>query len=121
VEESVAQILALVDDLFFQAKLFETAKQLGVEMKSFATGEALLEELDMRQPKLIIVDLNAGHAPLEMVASLRAGDAEIPIIAFFSHVQTDLGIRARDAGCTEVMPRSKFTKNLAAIFSRAQS
>jgi CheY-like chemotaxis protein len=120
-EERVARILALVDDMIFQAKMLETAKHLGLELKSFATGEALLEELDREQPKLVIVDLNAHHAPLEKVAGLRAGDPEIPIIAFFSHVQTDLGIRARDAGCTEVMPRSKFTKLLAAILLRAQS
>ncbi|HEV2490292.1 MAG TPA: response regulator [Candidatus Acidoferrales bacterium] len=117
----MAEIVALVDDLFFQAKMLETAKRLGVEMKSFTTGESLLDEMERQQAKLVIVDLNARQSPLETVASLRAGDAEIPIIAFFSHVQTDLGIRARDAGCTEVMPRSKFTKQLAAIFSRVKS
>lgn len=117
----MAEILVLVDDLFFHTKMLETAKHLGVEMKSFTTGEALLDEMDKQQAKLVIVDLNAHQSPLETVASLRAGDSEIPIIAFFSHVQTDLGIRARDAGCTEVMPRSKFTKQLAAIFTRAQS
>ena len=117
----VAQILALVDDIFFQAKMLETAKHSGVEMKSFSSGEALVAEVTQTVPKLIVVDLNARQAPVETIASLCSRDSQVPIVAFFSHVQTDLAQRARQAGCTEVMPRSKFTKDLAAIFSRAKS
>lgn len=117
----VAQILALVDDIFFQAKMLETAKHAGVEMKSFASGDALLAEINHAAPKLVVIDLNARHAPVETIASLRSRDSQLPVVAFFSHVQTDLAQRARQAGCAEVMPRSKFTKDLAAIFSRAKS
>jgi DNA-binding NarL/FixJ family response regulator len=117
----VAQILALVDDIFFQAKMLETAKHTGVEMRSFTSGEALLDELNHAAPKLIVIDLNARQAPVETIAALRSRAAQTPLIAFFSHVQTDLAQSARDAGCAEVMPRSKFTKDLAAIFSRAKS
>lgn len=117
----VAQIFALVDDIFFQAKMLETAKHLGVEMKSFTAGDALLAELAKQSPALVVVDLNARQSPTDAIATLRARDAQIPIVAFFSHVQTDLAQRARQAGCSEVMPRSKFTKDLAEIFSRAKA
>ncbi|MGB6875916.1 MAG: hypothetical protein WBD87_07755 [Candidatus Acidiferrales bacterium] len=117
----MAQILALVDDIFFQAKMLETAKHVGVEMKSFSSGDALLAEIGHATPRLVVVDLNARHAPVETIASLRSGNAAVPVVAFFSHVQTELAQRARQAGCAEVMPRSKFTKDLAAIFSRAKS
>jgi CheY-like chemotaxis protein len=117
----VSDILALVDDIFFQAKMLETAKHLGVEMKSFATGDALLLEIESHPPKLIVVDLNARQSPLDAISALRQRNQNIPIVAFLSHVQTELASRARDAGCTEVMPRSKFTKELAVIFSRAKS
>ena len=43
------------------------------------------------------------------------------VIAFLSHVQTDLAERARSAGCAEVMPRSKFTQNLAEILRGAKT
>jgi hypothetical protein len=36
-------------------------------------------------------------------------------------VQVDLAARARAAGCAEVMPRSKFTQNLATILAQAKS
>jgi DNA-binding NarL/FixJ family response regulator len=116
----VAEILAFVDDIFFQAKMMETAKHAGVELKSFSTGEALLAEFAKQQPKLVVVDLNARQSPMEVIAAVRVRLAEIRVIGFFSHVQTELAQRARDAGCTEVMPRSKFTKELAAIFSQAK-
>jgi len=116
----VAEIFAFVDDIFFQAKMMETAKQVSVELKSFSTGEALLTEFEKQPPKLIVVDLNARQSPMEVIAAVRARGAEMRVIGFFSHVQTELAQRAGDAGCTEVMPRSKFTKELAAIFSQAK-
>ncbi|MGH9726977.1 MAG: hypothetical protein ACRD4V_00105 [Candidatus Acidiferrales bacterium] len=116
----MAEIFALVDDIFFQAKMAETAKQAGVELKSFSTGAALLTELERQQPRLVVVDLNARQSATETIAAVRARRAEIRVIGFFSHVQTELAAQARDAGCAEVMPRSKFTKELAAIFSQAK-
>jgi len=116
----VAEIFALVDDIFFQAKMMETAKQVNVEMRSFSTGAALLAEWEKQRPKLVVVDLNVRQSPIEVIAAVLASRAEIRVIGFFSHVQTELAQRARAAGCTEVMPRSKFTKELAAIFARAK-
>ncbi|MHB8525129.1 MAG: hypothetical protein ACYDD2_03095 [Candidatus Acidiferrales bacterium] len=116
----MAEIFALVDDIFFQTKMLETAKQLGVEMKSFATGGALLTELEKGQPKLVVVDLNARQSPMEAIAAIRARAPKIRVISFFSHVQTELSKRAHEAGSTDVMPRSKFTKELATIFADAK-
>lgn len=117
----MADVLVLVDDIFFQAKMLETARHLGVEMKSFASADALLAEIEIQPPKLVVVDLNARQSPLDAISALHTRNKSIPVVAFLSHVQTELASRARDAGCTEVMPRSKFTKDLAAIFSRAKS
>ncbi|MGH8337045.1 MAG: hypothetical protein ACRETL_09560 [Gammaproteobacteria bacterium] len=89
-------------------------------MKSFATGDALLAELEKQQAKLVVVDLNARQSPMETIAAVRSHQTKIRVIAFFSHVQTELATQAHDAGCTEVMPRSKFTKGLAALFSQAK-
>jgi hypothetical protein len=36
-------------------------------------------------------------------------------------VQTDLAAQARAAGCQQVLPRSKFTADLAEILRRAKS
>jgi len=117
----MAEVVALVDDLFFQAKLIETAKQLGVELRTCATADAVANEIGARAPKLVVVDLNARSNPLEAIERVRASGPHIPLIGFLSHVQVDLAQKARDAGCPEVMPRSKFTQNLATILARAKS
>jgi DNA-binding NarL/FixJ family response regulator len=116
----MGRVLALVDDLFFRAKLVETARLTGVELACFATADDLVEEARAKPPALVIVDLNAGKDPLRAVEQLAPGNST-PLIAFLSHVQTDLATRARQAGCAEVMPRSQFSKELPAIFARAKT
>jgi DNA-binding NarL/FixJ family response regulator len=117
----MAQVAALVDDLFFQAKILETAKHLGVTVHTSGTGHALLTEIAKETPKLVIVDLNARGGPLQAIEKVHTGHPGLPLIAFLSHVQTDLAQQARNAGCTHVMPRSQFTHELATILAQAKS
>jgi DNA-binding NarL/FixJ family response regulator len=119
----MADVVALVDDLFFQAKLRETARQTGITLETAAKGEQLLAAAAANPAALVIVDLNAMDGALEAVEQLnksRAPGNPRRVIAFLSHVQTDLAERARAAGCEEVMPRSKFTQNLAEILRSAK-
>jgi CheY-like chemotaxis protein len=120
VDVTMADVLLLVDDLFFQMKILETAKHVGVTVKAVSQPDALLAEAQREAPSLVIVDLNAKAGGVEAVEKLRAAGIEPPVVAFLSHVQVDLAERARAAGCSEVMPRSKFTQNLAAILSQAK-
>ena len=117
----MAQVLVLIDDIFFQSKLLETAKQLGVEVRTCATADALDLEIAKATPNLVVVDLNARANPLDAVGRVQASGRGIPLIGFLSHVQLDLAERARAAGCREVMPRSKLTQNLATILAQAKS
>ena len=117
----MGRVVALMDDLFFQMKLAETAKQLGVEVKVAANSEALMGLLEGNTaPKLIIVDLNAGGQPLQAVEKLRETRRDIRIVGFLSHVQRELAMQAQAAGCDEVLPRSIFSQNLAAILGVAR-
>jgi CheY-like chemotaxis protein len=115
----MGKVVALMDDLFFQMKVAETAKQLGLELKVATNGDALLSLLEPA-PNLVIVDLNARSQPLGAIERLRAAQKDLRIIGFLSHVQRDLAAHAEAAGCNEVMPRSVFTQNLAAILSTAK-
>jgi len=117
----MAEVVALVDDLFFQAKLLETAKLLGVELRTCGTPDAMLAEIAHNPPRLIVVDLNARNNPLDAVERARVSAGHIPLLGFLSHVQVDLAEKARAAGCHDVMPRSKFTRDLATIFGQVKS
>jgi DNA-binding NarL/FixJ family response regulator len=115
----MGRVVALMDDLFFQMKLAETAKQLGLEVKVAANVEALLALLEP-EPNLVIVDLNARGQPVQAIERLRAAHANVRVVGFLSHVQRELAAQAQQAGCNEVMPRSSFTQNLAAILNGAK-
>jgi len=115
----MGRVVALMDDLFFQMKVAETAKHVGVEFKVAGNEQVLATMLDA-PTKLVIVDLNAKSQPVATIRSLRATQKELPVVAFLSHVQTELAAEARAAGSTEVMPRSVFTQNLARILEMAK-
>ena len=114
-------VLAVVDDLFFLAKLEETARQVGVELATVRAADFRLESVRQQQPALAIFDLNAtsGNA-VELVRQLKADGelAQIPVLAFLSHVQVDLQRAAQQAGCDQVLPRSQFTATLPALLQR---
>ena len=115
----MARAVGYMDDLFFQMKIAETAKQLGVEFK-VASNPSGLNSLLEHPTRLVIVDLNARNNPIATIQSLRATHQDLRVLAFLSHVQTDLAAQARAAGCSEVMPRSTFTQNLASILEAAK-
>lgn len=116
----MGRVVALMDDIFFQMKVAETAKHLGIEFKVATNADALLGLLNPR-PQLVIVDLNARSQPIDAIVKLRAAAKDIRIVAFLSHVQRELAEQAKNAGCDEVMPRSSFTQNLAEILSPAKA
>jgi DNA-binding NarL/FixJ family response regulator len=114
----MADAIALIDDLFFQMKVRETAKLAGISLETSTTRDALLQAAAANPEALVIVDLNARQGAIEAIEFLNGANAAghpRRIVAFLSHVQTDLAERARAAGCHEVMPRSAFTANLARI------
>ncbi|HEY3129835.1 MAG TPA: hypothetical protein VGL91_10275 [Acidobacteriota bacterium] len=110
-------ILALVDDLFFSSKITETAKQLECALKVVTTREALLTEIDSH-PESLIFDLNCRSCEVvELIGEIRRRGIGVPMMAFVSHVQTDLARSAREAGCDKVVPRSYFSAHLPEILS----
>jgi CheY-like chemotaxis protein len=113
-------ILAVVSDLFFSAKINEAAKRAGVMLEYVTTSDKLVERAGAN-PDLIIFDLNfdAVH-PVELIAKLKADPVlkQIKLLGYLSHVQAELKLRALEAGCDEVLPRSAFSMNLPQILSR---
>ena len=109
-----ANIVALVDDLFFLARIQETAKVVGITLVKVDTrrGSAAVAEA---HPQAIILDLGSRSLPsVDWIRALKADPATqaIRIVGFVSHVQEQLIADARAAGCDSVMARSAFTQQL---------
>lgn len=115
-------IYCFVDDLFFLAKIQETARKLNVKVefvkgeKEVVDGILALEE----KPSLIIFDLNSNSSkPLTLIPKLKAKlKKDTNFIGFLSHLQGDLKLKATEAGCDMVIPRSAFSQNLPQILRR---
>ena len=113
-------ILAAVDDMFFAAKIRATAEALGVSIKFHRRLEGLVSAAGEELPDLIVVDLhNEKLNPIELARALKANERAnaIPLLGFFSHVQTDLQQAALAAGYDQVIPRSVFSRDLAKILA----
>lgn len=111
------RVVTLVDDMFFAAKINNAATTSGRVIERVRSREQL-EGLAKNPPSLIIVDLNSDRLdPLEAIRFLKASAelAQIPVVSFVSHVQTDLIRGALSAGCDYVLPRSAFTQLLVEI------
>lgn len=111
-------VIAVVDDLFFASKIRGTAEQLGVTVKFARTAAALTEAARRDLPALIICDLHSEKVdPNELARQLKADDQlkSIPLLGFFSHVQTELQRQAEQAGFDRVIPRSAFSAHLVQI------
>jgi CheY-like chemotaxis protein len=113
-------VLAIVDDMFFASKIRATGEAIGVTLSFPRSQELLLQKAREATPDLILIDLHHQRFdPLEAAARLKA-DPElrgIRLLAFFSHVQTDLQHSAVAAGVDQVIPRSVFSRDLAMILS----
>lgn len=114
-------ILAVCDDLFFVVKINDTARRCGLRPQYFKSAAEILAQAAQEKPLLIIVDLNAkGVDAVDLIAQLRAEPSlkSVSVLAFVSHVEADLKIRAQNAGATMVLARSAFSANLPQIFKR---
>lgn len=119
------RIFAFIEDLFFLAKIQETGRKLNVKVEFVKTDKDILERLSNgngngEKPSLIIFDLNNMAAkPLQTIPKLkRELKKGTTIIGFVSHVQGDLKLKAMEAGCDMVIPRSAFSQNLPNLLRR---
>ena len=122
-EDAPTRIFAFVDDLFFLAKIQEVSRKLNVKVEFVKSEKDITEktgENPEEKPSLIVVDLNSNSIkPLPIISKLRSRYKKpTSIVGFVSHVQGDLKMKAQEAGCDVVMPRSAFSQNLPNILRR---
>jgi hypothetical protein len=123
-EDAPTRIFFFIEDLFFLAKIQETAKKLGVKVGFLKADKDIVARLtsvpDDEKPSLIVFDLNnAGAKPLTLIPKIKAKlKRGTSVIGFLSHLQGDLKVKATEAGCDMVMPRSAFSQNLPNLLRR---
>ena len=115
------KILAVMDDLFFTAKIGDAAKRAGLAVEFVKSEKDVLEKAKQEKPALIIFDLNfAAIQPLKVISKLKASAElkSISLIGYLSHVQGELKQKAHETGCDMVLARSALSQNLDQILKR---
>jgi hypothetical protein len=123
--DAPTRIFCFIDDLFFQAKIQETARKLGIKVE-FVKGtdkEGVARITDVPEAdraRLLVFDLNNANAkPMTLIPKFKAKlKKATSIVGFLSHLQGDLKIKATEVGCDTVMPRSAFSQSLPNLLRR---
>ena len=122
--DAPTRIFCFIEDLFFQAKIQETARKLGVKVE-FVKGDKdgvakLIDAPEGERPALVVFDLNNANAkPLTLIPKFKSKFKKATsIVGFLNHLQGDLKMKAAEAGCDTVMPRSAFSQVLPNLLRR---
>ncbi len=108
-------VLLICEDFFFANKITGTAGALDVEITEADSQENALTAISGNAFALCIVNLaTPGLNLAELIAALPE-DNRPRVMAFASHVDGDSIQAARDAGCDNVLPRSRFSAELPQI------
>ncbi len=112
--------MALVDDLFFRARIEAVARNLGVGLEVVRNAAELERRMDAGGVTRVVVDLGLDVAdPPTVIRALKARAAPPEVVAYGSHVDADRLAAARDAGADRVLARSAFTRRLPEILAGA--
>lgn len=115
-------ILAVLDNLFFVAKIKEAAQQTGLRLETTRSAAQSLTLAQTLKPVLVVLDLDATACqPFEVIRQLKADEAlrTVPLLGFVSHVNTGVQEAARQAGCDRVLARSVFSRDLPQLLNEA--
>jgi hypothetical protein len=105
-EDAPTRIFCFIEDLFFLAKIQETARKLGVKVE-FVKGDKDAVSSHPRRARewkafaLLVFDLNNLNAkPMTLIPKFKGKFKKaVSIIGFLNHLQGDLKMKAIEAGC----------------------
>jgi hypothetical protein len=106
-ENAPTRIFCFIDDLEF----VKCEKETVARLTDAPEGE---------RPTLVVFDLNNLNAkPMTLIPKFKAKlKKATSIIGFLNHLQGDLKMKAIEAGCDTVMPRSAFSQSLPNLLRR---
>ena len=107
----MAHVVAFIPDLLFGSHVQAALSAAGHEVQLVG---ALAPGI---RADVLVVDLTADAA--ERIEQARAArEAGVPMLAFYSHVETEVRALAEQAGFDLVVPRSRIAREGAALVER---
>jgi predicted metal-dependent hydrolase len=137
-------LIAFCGDLFFTSRITSTGEGLGYIVQTIARveeivpdesgvparqsaasldgpGAALLEQLTLKRPSLIVFDLNNHEIPWrDWIVLIKTSPAtrRIPILCFGAHREVEVMNNAKSAGADVVVARAQFVEALGDLIQK---
>jgi DNA-binding NarL/FixJ family response regulator len=119
---SVAQrtVVAAVDDVLFVSRLEEVARAQGTRLLLAKNPQECLAHLGSTTVDLVIFDMNARTFDSGALMDALAGGSwvgKVRIVGFVRHTDEAKIKLIQSKGCSEILPRSAFVKQLPQLLS----
>jgi hypothetical protein len=115
----MARVVALVPDLMFGSHVVSMLETAGHEV--MLTGQEDEARAEIEFADVLVVDLTTDLVDGTMLVDSMTAGGELAgkrTLAFYSHVETDVPERAREAGFDQVVPRSRMAREGAELVGR---
>lgn len=106
-------------DLLFAGKIQAAAEPQGMRVVQETDPAAIERVFQDEAVPIVFLDLNATSPTLPDVMSRLPEEPRPLTVAFGPHVNTARLNEAREAGCDQVLPRSRFVKELPELLKQA--
>ena len=110
--------LYITTDLFFSSRVTSLARDRQLEVRVVPTVAAAGQLLAEGDFQVAILDLTAIKSDLAAaVSQLKQTAPDLHVIAYGPHVDEALLSSAQQAGCDDVMPRSRFDQEIVSLLA----
>ena len=114
----MADVLILVDDLFFSVQIENAARAVDLRPVS-GPGPAVAAALGSEDLRLVVLDLSLRVQPwADLMAQVRSTRPDVPVLAFGPHVDVAARRAAEVAGATRVVTKQQLVADLPGLLRR---
>jgi len=108
------KVVAVVRDLFFVARIRETARLVGTPLTFARTPEEITAALTAEPPALAIVDLTTNGWDYDAIFGALAAAPALPVLGFTTHALAR-ATQPLHSRCRRVVTKETLTQELAAL------
>lgn len=108
------KVVAVVRDLFFVARIRETARLVGTPLTFARTPEELAATLAPEAPALVIVDLTTSGWDYDAIFDALATAPDLPVLGFTTHALAR-ATQPLHARCRRVVTKETLTQELPTL------
>jgi hypothetical protein len=108
------KVVAVVRDLFFVARIRETARLVGTPLVFARTPEEIATQLAPEPPALVIVDLTTNGWDYAAIFDALAATPDVPVLGFTTHALAR-ETQPLHARCRRVVTKETLTQELPGL------